>query len=83
MLSALLRRWDACMQAVQDMCAQGLGKSLYGRLEGEVGAHVVRLVSSLVTQTEDPGAFLSLVHSMWTTHCEQMVRVDPNTHRRW
>ena len=79
MLSALHCRWDACMQVVQDMCAQGLG----GRLEGEVGAHVVRLVSSLVTRTEDPGAFLSLVHSMWTTHCEQMVRVDPSTHRRW
>ncbi len=51
-----------------------MGANLYGRLEKEVAQHAGALVAGLVTQTEDPAAFLAEVHRVWSMHCEQMVR---------
>lgn len=62
-------------QAVQDICVHKMGANLYGRLEKEVAQHAGALVAGLVTQTEDPAAFLAEVHRVWSMHCEQMVTI--------
>ena len=60
-------------RAVEDMCVHNLAASIYDRLRGECELHIESRLEKLLGQTPDTLAFLSLVHSCWADHCEQML----------
>lgn len=60
-------------RAVEDMCLNSLGASIYDRLRGECELHIESRLEKLLGQTPDTVAFLSLVQSCWADHCEQML----------
>ena len=60
-------------RAVEDMCLQNLGSTVYDRLRSECEEHIESKLEALLGQTPDVLAFLSLMQACWTDHCEQML----------
>jgi len=60
-------------RAVEDMCLQNLAASVYDRLRAECEQHIESRLETLLGQTPDVLAFLTLVQACWTDHCEQML----------
>lgn len=60
-------------RAVEDMCLQNLGATIYDRLRAECEQHIESRIELLLGQTPDVLAFLSLVQTCWADHCEQML----------
>ena len=59
-------------RAVENMCVQNLAATVYERLQAECEAKIGERLEALLGQTPDTLAFLALVQTCWTDHCEQM-----------
>lgn len=60
---------------VQDLCIHNLSANLYKRLTAVFEAHIAKLIKTLVDQTQDHAAFLSLVNEVWADHCQQVLTI--------
>uniref|UniRef100_A0A7S2RUN5 Cullin-4 n=1 Tax=Mucochytrium quahogii TaxID=96639 RepID=A0A7S2RUN5_9STRA len=60
---------------VEDLCMHKQAAELCKRLEGLLDKRIEQSIASLIDQTPDHAAFLSLVSETWQNHCQQMQSI--------
>lgn len=68
----MLHSLEELYRAVEDMCLQNMAARVYERLQHQCERHIEASLDTLIGQTPDTLAFLTLMNSCWAAHCDEM-----------